>query len=1220
MAQASSSSRHSRPQPGDGAFLSSAPSAPSPHTPPQPGDGAYLASQVRQNRLSTMNVNGDNQSRPQSVTSRPFPGGNNGPARARPGGQSNSGGHQSSKRPVGDGTQRGNGRMQAQNGPRHNSQNGTVPSNGRSSRLPQNRPPRQQNQRNGYGNGGAKSGQSSQTRAEGLGDTLKSVGVPQLQQAAPLDADAAPFTPGQALLTYDLDHSGDDGPSGQSSSGKGQGRKRNNRSKQGFKAKTNPAAAGDKENVNGNEAGGQGPAVRGRRAAFQQSNKLSTPAGSAEAATTKPSESAKIGEGRGGKKKDEPDDLVSRLTRGLKSRPFLECPICFNNITPGQQIWSCLPPDHAPEPSSSITLQPNPITGSTSTSNYYSACYTPFHLDCIKDWANRSLEEEQSRAHSAGRDGEDIAWRCPGCQKRRADRVAGYRCFCGRLSHPPTSTTAPHSCNDTCARKRPKCAHPCPLPCHPGPCPPCQVALVVPCPSHHTALTVKCSAATSNNAAMSPVCDEPCSRQLNCGNKDHECDELCHYGPCKSCDQKEVARCYCGDDSKEVECGWERKHEKICARLDDNGEEETWWGKYDCGKACDRLFDCGIHPCKETCHSHPIHPLKCPQSPEVVTHCPCGTTPLSSLPGYPRPDCLAPIPTCASQCPKKRPCGHPCPKKCHIGACPPCHQEVVKTCRCGQSQLLVPCDELRERAERGEEEVTCERVCKALRSCGRHECGRLCCPLWEQAKYKNRRQAQRTDDHDLYPDYDLHKCHLTCGRMLSCGLHTCPKPDHKGPCGRCLQASYDELICHCGNTVIYPPVACGTTVNCPYPCDRPAPACGHPKTPHPCHESTECPPCPYLTNKSCACGKDPSVKNVRCSQDRVSCGQPCGRLLDCGYHKCTKLCHRPECETCTQVCGKPKRICKHACTSTCHAPFKCPEGEPCQTIVTQSCACGNLQSRTSCGSSTANPKSREVELLKCNSECAIRQRNARLADALGIKANERGQETYEDDLKSFAAANHAFVKTVETTFEDFFKGPRQTMVLPHMPIAKRTFVMSLAEHYRLTRELIDQEPNRSVQIRRRVDTRVPSPLLSASVTPTNVPAPATSQSKLVTNMGGPSAWGRSGGAGAAGSTIASIVAGNSAGALGAGASLGGWGSGSASSSARPSRAATPVAPILREREGLPAPHVAAATSRSGSPRRKVPSTNATAPIQTSTSAQANGPSQDGELDDWDVDV
>ncbi|WRT64459.1 uncharacterized protein IL334_001391 [Kwoniella shivajii] len=983
---------------------------------------------------------------------------------------------------------------------------------------------------------------------------------PQLQRPAALDAAACPFTPGAALLTSDIDHPGNGSSnSGQSVHG---ARPKKNKPQGEKQSRTNPSGS--------NSAPSQA-AVSGRRAAFQQTTKLSKTASrsSAEGKTAHKNEIVKKVNGERKVKKDEPDDLVSRLIRGLKQRPFLECPICFNSITPSQHVWSCLPPDHAPEPSSSVTSQPNPITGSTSTSNYYSACYTPFHLDCIKDWSSRSLMDEERKAVDTGKDG-DIAWRCPGCQKRRADRVAGYRCFCGRLTHPPTSTSAPHSCNDSCARKRPKCSHPCPLPCHPGPCPPCQVALVVPCPSHHTPLTVKCSAATSNNAALSPVCDEPCGHQLDCGNKDHECEQLCHYDVCKPCEERETASCYCGQDQKNVECGWGRKDEKVCKGLDPDGEERIWWGKYDCGKACERLFDCGIHPCKETCHPHPIHPLHCPLSPDVITRCACGVTPLSSL-GIIRKDCVAPIPTCALQCPKSRPCGHPCPKRCHTGACPPCHEEVVRQCRCGQSQLLVPCDILRERMESGEGEITCERVCKALRSCGRHECGRLCCPLWEQAF---RSKKQRNDDYNQLIEDDLHKCHLTCGKMLSCGLHTCPKPDHKGPCGRCLQASYDELICHCGNTIVYPPVACGTIINCPYPCDRPAPACGHPKSPHSCHENPECPPCPYLTDKPCACGKDPLVKHIRCSQDRVSCGQQCGELLGCGYHKCTKLCHRPgECESCNQICGKPKRICKHPCTATCHAPAKCPENDACQAIVTQSCACGHLQARTSCGASTVNPRSREVEQLRCNSECAVRQRNARLADALGIKPNERGLETYDDELKNFATQNHGFVKMVEGTFDEFIAGARQSMVLPHMPPAKRTFVMALAEHYRLTRELIDQEPNRSVQIRRRVDTRLPNPLLSSAVNPSSVPAP---HSRLVTNLGG--AWGKS-----STSTAASVVAGSSTTTWGAN-------SGSSSSSARPSRAATPVAPIMK------------APSRPVTPKNQ---------INLST---GHG------VDDWDVDV
>lgn len=792
-----------------------------------------------------------------------------------------------------------------------------------------------------------------------------------------------------------------------------------------------------------------------RRAAFERGSKLtSAPEG---AVKTEPEVKHPSG--------PEPDDLNSRLTRGLRGKPFIECPICFNPIFTQQQTWSCLPPHTPPEIPPTVEENERPAF----ITSHYAACYTPFHIHCIRDWASRSIKEDTERIRKFEL-AEEPSWRCPGCQKHRKDKIGGYRCFCGRMANPPNTPLAPHSCHDACSRARPNCSHPCPLDCHPGPCPPCQVALVVRCPSHGTSLTVKCAVASTNDAALTPVCDELCLRQRSCGK--HDCDRLCHFGPCAPCDEVETVRCYCDDEEKVVQCGWGLNDEKECA-----SESGTWSGRFACDRICRKKFECGIHECLDKCHPHSLNPGPCPTSPSVIVTCPCGAAPLEALPNYPRPDCQAPIPTCGGDCPKSRPCGHPCPLKCHTGDCPPCHQQVYRPCRCGESTLLLDCDDVRERQAAGEAEFFCERVCKALRNCGRHECGRICCPLSYRVKRKGRRTVDEEDDDDL------HACSLTCGKLLSCGLHTCPKPDHKGACGRCLQASYDELICNCGHTVVYPPVACGTTVNCLFPCARPAPACGHPKTPHNCHENPECPACPFLTAKPCACGKDPAVKNVRCSQsqDRVSCGTVCGKLLGCGYHKCEKTCHAGECESCTQTCNKPKRICKHPCSAVCHAPAKCPELEACQTQIIQTCTCGNIQLRASCGASTTNQTSREATQLKCNSECMQRQRNARLADALGIKAPvDRTQADWPADLRSFAHSNAAFIKTVENTFKDFITGPRQTMILPHMPATKRTFVMAMADMYKLGRELIDAEPNRSVQIRRRVDTRIPAPLLSAA--------------------------------------------------------------------------------------------------------------------------------------------
>jgi len=166
------------------------------------------------------------------------------------------------------------------------------------------------------------------------------------------------------------------------------------------------------------------------------------------------------------------------------------------------------------------------------------------------------------------------------------------------MTNPPTNTVAPHSCMDICSRKRHTCSHSCPLPCHPGPCPPCQVALVVPCPSHNYPLTVKCHMSSSKQTSLTPVCGTDCSRELACGNMDHVCDSPCHYGPCKPCEVREVVRCYCGKHDKEVACGLGKDKELYSTRVVD-GEEEHWKGRYNCGEACDQFFDCGVHPCKE---------------------------------------------------------------------------------------------------------------------------------------------------------------------------------------------------------------------------------------------------------------------------------------------------------------------------------------------------------------------------------------------------------------------------------------------------------------------------------------------------------------------------------------------------------------------------------------------------------------------------------------------
>lgn len=210
--------------------------------------------------------------------------------------------------------------------------------------------------------------------------------------------------------------------------------------------------------------------------------------------------------------------------------------------------------------------------------------------------------------------------------------------------------------------------------------------------------------------------------------------------------------------------------------------------------------------------------------------------------------------------------------KCHTGPCTqPCRQEMTLPCRCGSTSKSVVCWQLA-LGEEGEgpggsasavAEILCTRTCTALRYCGRHACKRVCCPLASLGKVAKGKGKKKTaldltavEMLDLDAD-GLHVCDLVCGKPLGCGLHKCDARDHAGPCAPCHRSSFDEVreefmvvscmrldaevglqvICHCGLTILDPPVPCGTVLRCPHTCMRPPPPCGHPR--HACYTLSE---------------------------------------------------------------------------------------------------------------------------------------------------------------------------------------------------------------------------------------------------------------------------------------------------------------------------------------------------------------------------------------------
>lgn len=221
-------------------------------------------------------------------------------------------------------------------------------------------------------------------------------------------------------------------------------------------------------------------------------------------------------------------------------------------------------------------------------------------------------------------------------------------------------------------------------------------------------------------------------------------------------------------------------------------------------KAFSRPFVCGTHKCSKTCHPPSLIAPKCPYSPSVVSHCPCGKHALSdaNVRSYfgdntklVRTACIDPIPTCLSLC--ERPlegCTHACQASCHTGPCPPCEVTIVRPCRCGATTRSLICSTTT--AETESTALLCNKPCGALRACGHHQCTRLCCPLANLAipiSKGKKKSASNSVGADFVDVDGWHLCDFVCGKTLNCGNHRCEEQDHRGSCPPCLQSSFEEV-------------------------------------------------------------------------------------------------------------------------------------------------------------------------------------------------------------------------------------------------------------------------------------------------------------------------------------------------------------------------------------------------------------------------------------------
>ncbi|KAF1950388.1 hypothetical protein CC80DRAFT_482794 [Byssothecium circinans] len=735
-------------------------------------------------------------------------------------------------------------------------------------------------------------------------------------------------------------------------------------------------------------------------------------------------------------------DITTRIHEDIDNGHY-ECAICVEVIKRHSKgVWSCR------------------------------TCWTVFHLGCIKKW---SRNEGSAAARQQAPEGElppPRQWRCPGCNLPKDELPqASSLCWCEKESEPKSLPgLPPFSCGQTCSRPRilpKKCPHPCPTTCHAGPCPPCtQMGPTQHCYCGKKSITRRC---LDTDYEHGWSCGDVCGHLMPCG--EHYCPQPCHEGSCGACEVRVPARCYCGQIEKDVLCcdkNVERNSSRKHIAEDGSSTVETWTGVFECPNLCGRGFDCGRHACEKPCHQQDAQPPHCPKSPDVVSHCPCGKTALKDISGTVRTTCEDPIPNCSKPCAKTLDCGHPCEQLCHQGDCSPCSRTTSIACRCGRTTSMTVCH------QGTEEPPHCMRICRVSLNCGRHECGERCCPGERKAaeRQSQRRKPRPLDSARHHHDSGFEAEHIdtrSCGRPLRCGNpeHRCQELCHKGPCGTCREAIFDEISCHCRRTVLQPPLPCGTKPPpCHFQCERPK-DCGHPQVAHNCHGDDEsCPKCPFLTTKSCLCGKN-TLKNQPCWLMEIRCADVCGKRLRCGAHRCPKQCHRPrECEEpCKQPCGKDLNTCGHPCIATCHSPMPCKEQKPCQHKIFITCECQRIKQEAKCGASK-NSEGNLKKTLKCDEECGRLERNRKLALALNVDPQHQSDHVpYSADTLNMYQQNSTWAAAQEKELR-LFAADSEAKRLRFKPMQRkqRAFLHSLAEDFGFDSESMDPEPHRHVAI------------------------------------------------------------------------------------------------------------------------------------------------------------
>lgn len=232
------------------------------------------------------------------------------------------------------------------------------------------------------------------------------------------------------------------------------------------------------------------------------------------------------------------------------------------------------------------------------------------------------------------------------------------------------------------------------------------------CPCGKTPLTKILGKPRAACQDLIPSCDKMCGKTLPCGQ--HQCDQLCHSGPCGPCTQRMDVSCRCGRTKSSTVChqgticipecmkvcraqlncgrhehgehccpGEKKAMERVAAKRKNKVatvSNEEFEAEHICVRVCGRDLKCGRHKCQQMCHRGPC--ASCPEAIFEEVSCNCGRTVLQP----PQP-CGTRPPECRFDCTRPRPCGHP-----QVSKYPP----VINHCAfCRRKWMLVSCSQER---------------------------------------------------------------------------------------------------------------------------------------------------------------------------------------------------------------------------------------------------------------------------------------------------------------------------------------------------------------------------------------------------------------------------------------------------------------------------------------------------------------------------------------------